>query len=217
MFDKISLLLVDDQELLREGMRVILSLEEDMTVIGEAGNGQEAVSLYDELRPDVVLMDVQMPVLNGIDAVRYICRRDPEAKILILTTFDNDEYVFEGIRAGALNYTLKAASSDLLVQAVRTAYQGDSWLEASVARKIINEFVRQPAPAYEASSLAEPLSEREMEILRLLRNGSRNQEIAAQLHLAEGTVKNYVSTLMAKLNARDRTQAILRAREMGLV
>lgn len=105
MFNKISLLLVDDQELLREGMRVILSLEEDMTVIGEAGNGQEAVSLYDELRPDVVLMDVQMPVLNGIDAVRYICRRDPEAKILILTTFDNDEYVFEGIRAGALNYT----------------------------------------------------------------------------------------------------------------
>jgi len=217
MFDKISPLLVDDQELLRDGMRIILNLEEDMVVVGEAGNGQEAISLYDELRPDVVLMDVQMPVLNGIDAIRFICRRDPSARIIILTTFDNDEYVFEGIRAGALNYALKATSSDYLAKAVRTAYQGDSWLEASVARKIVDEFVRRPPPAYEASVLAEPLSERELEILRLLRNGCRNQEIAAQLHLAEGTVKNYVSALMGKLNARDRTQAVLRARELGLV
>ncbi len=217
MFEKISLLLVDDQELLRDGMRIILNLEEDMVVVGEAGNGQEAISLYDELRPDVVLMDVQMPVLNGIDAIRFICRRDPTARIIILTTFDNDEYIFEGIRAGALNYTLKATSSDYLAKAVRTAYQGDSWLDASVARKIVNEFVRRPAPAYKASGLAEPLSEREIEILRLLRNGCRNQEIAAQLHLAEGTVKNYVSVLMGKLNARDRTQAVLRARELGLV
>ncbi len=217
MFEKISLLLVDDQELLREGMRIIFSLEEDIDVVGEAGNGQEAISLYDELRPDVVLMDVRMPVMDGISAVRYICRRDPEAKIIILTTFDNDEYVFEGIRAGALNYTLKATSSEYLATAVRTAHRGDSWLEAGVARKIINEFVRQPPPAYDVSRLAEPLSERELEILRLLRSGCRNSEIAEKLHLAEGTVRNYVSALMGKLNVRDRTQAVLRARELGLV
>lgn len=217
MFEKISLLLVDDQALMREGMRIILNLEEDMVVVGEAGNGQEAISLYDELRPDVVLMDVQMPVMDGISAVRYICRRDPEAKIIILTTFEKDEYVFEGIRAGALSYTLKATSSEYLATAVRTAYRGDSWLEASVARKIIGEFVRQPPPGYSASRLAEPLSERELEVLGLLRNGCRNSEIAEQLHLAEGTVRNYVSTLMAKLNVRDRAQAVLRARELGLV
>ncbi|MXX27398.1 MAG: response regulator transcription factor [Caldilineaceae bacterium SB0668_bin_21] len=217
MFEKISLLLVDDQELLREGMRIILNLEEDIAVVGEAGNGQEAISLYDELRPDVVLMDVRMPVMDGISAVRYICRRDPEAKIIILTTFDNDEYVFEGIRAGALNYTLKATSSEHLATAVRTAHRGDSWLDVAVARKIINEFVRQPPPAYDVSKLAEPLSERELEILRLLRSGCRNSEIAEQLHLAEGTVRNYVSALMGKLNVRDRTQAVLRAKELGLV
>ncbi len=217
MFDKISLLLVDDQELLREGMRIILNLEEDMMVIGEAGDGQEAVSLYDELQPDVVLMDVQMPVMDGLDAVRYICRRDPQAKIIILTTFDSDEYVFEGIRAGALNYVLKATSSDDLATAVRTAYRGGSYLDVSVARKIVNEFVRQPPPAYEASRLAEPLNEREVEILRLLRDGCRNQEIAARLHLAEGTVKNYVSVLMGKLNVRDRMQAVLRAKELDLL
>ena len=217
MFEKISLLLVDDQALMREGMRVILNLEEDMVVVGEAGNGQEAISLYDELRPDVVLMDVQMPVMDGISAVRYICRRDPEAKIIILTTFEKDEYVFEGLRAGALSYTLKATSSEHLATAVRTAYRGDSWLEASVARKIIGEFVRQPPPAHSVSRLAEPLSERELEVLRLLRNGCRNSEIAEQLHLAEGTVRNYVSTLMGKLNVRDRAQAVLRARELGLV
>ncbi|MDE0199496.1 MAG: response regulator transcription factor [Caldilineaceae bacterium] len=217
MFEKISLLLVDDQALLREGLRIIFSLEEDIDVVGEAGNGQEAISLYDELRPDVVLMDVRMPVMDGISAVRYICRRDPEAKIIILTTFDNDEYVFEGIRAGALNYALKATSSEYLATAVRTAHRGDSWLEAGVARKIINEFVRQPPPAYDVSKLAEPLSERELEILGLLRNGCRNSEIAEQLHLAEGTVRNYVSVLMGKLNVRDRTQAVLRARELGLV
>lgn len=217
MFEKISLLLVDDQALMREGMRIILNLEEDLVVVGEAGNGQEAISLYDELRPDVVLMDVQMPVMDGISAVRYICRRDPEAKIIILTTFEKDEYVFEGIRAGALSYTLKATSSAHLATAVRTAYRGDSWLDASVARKIIGEFVRQPLPAYSASGLAEPLSERELEVLGLLRNGCRNSEIAEQLHLAEGTVRNYVSTLMAKLNVRDRAQAVLRARELGLV
>ena len=217
MSEKISLLLVDDQQLLREGIRIVIDQEEGLTVIGEAGNGQEAIELYAELRPDVVLMDVQMPVMNGLDAIRRICLQDPKAKILILTTFDNDKYVFEGIRAGALGYMLKAMSSSELVAAVRAAYQGNGWLETSVARKIIDEFVRLPSPVGDASSLIEPLNERELDVLRLLAQGCRNQEIAESLHLAEGTVRNYVSSLMAKLHVSDRIQAVLRAKELGLV
>ena len=217
MSEKISLLLVDDQQLLREGMRIVLDLEEDLTVIGEAANGQEAIDLYLELRPDVVLMDVQMPVMNGLDAIRRICQQDPQAKILILTTFDKDEYVFEGIRAGALGYMLKAMSRSELAAAVRAAYRGDGWLETSVARKIIDELVGLPPPAGDASSLIEPLNERELDVLRLLAQGCRNQEIAARLHLAEGTVRNYVSSLMAKLHVSDRTQTVLRAKELRLV
>ncbi len=217
MPETISLLLVDDQELLRQGIRVLLDLEEDLVVVGEAANGQEAVDLYGELRPDVVVMDVQMPVMNGLDATRHICRQDPQAKIIILTTFDNDEYVFEGIRAGALGYMLKARPSSELAAAVRTAQQGAAWIETTVARKVLDEFSRLPPPEHSPSSLVEPLSQREVEILHLLKNGCRNLEIAERLHLAEGTVKNYVSNLMAKLNARDRAQAVSRARELGLL
>ena len=217
MSEKISLLLVDDQELLRAGMRIILDLEEDLTVVGEAGNGREAIDLYAEPRPNVVLMDVQMPVMNGIEVIRGICNRDPEAKILILTTFDHDEYAFEGIRAGALGYMLKAMSSSELGAAVRSAYRGGSWLETSIARKIVDEFSRIRPPVSHGSRLPEPLNERELEILRLLAAGLRTREIAAQLHLAEGTVKNYISTLMGKLNVRDRAQAVLRARELSLI
>jgi len=218
MSEMISLLLVDDQQLLREGMRILLELEEDMTVVGEAGNGREAIDLYAKLRPDVVLMDVQMPEMNGIDATRQIYMQDPAAAILILTTFDSDEYVFEGIRAGALGYILKAMSGDELARAVRTAYRGDAWLEVSVARKIIDSFTRTPPSSDPpVSRLFTPLSEREREVLHLMGQGCRNREIAARLHLAEGTVKNYVSSLMGKLNAQDRTQAALRAQKLGLV
>jgi len=136
MSEKISLLLVDDQALLRAGMRIILDLEEDLTVVGEAENGREAIELDAELLPDVVLMDVLMPGMNGIEAIRGICNRDPEAKILILTTFDHDEYIFEGIQAGALGYMLKAMSSSELGAAVRSACRGGSWLETSIARKL---------------------------------------------------------------------------------
>ncbi len=217
--EMISLLLADDQRLLREGIRILLDLEEDLAVVGEAENGQEAVDLYAELKPDVVLMDVQMPEMNGVDATRRICMQDPQARILILTTFDNDEYIFEGIRAGALGYILKAMSSSALAEAVRTAYRGDTWLEASIARKLINEFAHMAPSAHDddASRLTEPLSERELEVLRLLANGCSNREIATRLYLAEGTVKNYASSLMGKLNVRDRAQAVLRAQELGLV
>lgn len=218
--EPISVLLVDDQQLLREGMRILLDLEESLKVVGEANNGEEAITLYGQLQPDVVLMDVQMPTMNGLEATRRICLEDPQAKILILTTFNDDEYVFEAIRAGAVGYVLKAMSPGELASAVRSAYRGNPWLEASVARKLIDEFARTPpqALAYaDASSLPEPLNERELEILRLMANGQRNRQIATQLHLAEGTVKNYVTSLLEKLNTPDRTQAILRARELGLV
>lgn len=155
--------------------------------------------------------------MNGIEAIRGICNQYPEAKILILATFDHDEYIFEGIQAGALGYILKAMSSSKLRAAVRSAYRGDSWLETSIARKIVDEFSRIRPPVSHGSRLAEPLNEQELEILRLLTAGLRTREIAAQLHLAEGTVKNYISTLMGKLNVRDRAQAVLRARELNLI
>lgn len=218
MPEMISLMLVDDQQLLRDGMRTLLELEEDLTVVGEAGNGKEAIDLYPKLQPDVVLMDVQMPEMNGIDATRHIFMQDPQAKIIILTTFDEDEYVFEGIRAGALGYILKAMSGDELARAVRTAHRGDAWLEVSVARKIIDNFTHMPQSSDPpVPRLLNPLNERELEVLHLLTQGCRNREIAARLHLAEGTVKNYVSSLMRKLNVQERAQAVLRAKKLGLV
>jgi len=218
MSEKIRVMLVDDQQLFREGMGILIDAIEDLTVAGEAGNGEEAIELYAELRPDVVLMDVQMPAMNGVEATLRILEQDPEAKILILTTFDNDEYVFEGLRAGAVGYILKAMSSDELGRAVRVAHQGNVWIEVSVARKLVGELMRvPPASTEEASSLIEPLSEREREILQLMARGARNREIAATLHLAEGTVKNYVSSLMRKMYVEDRVQVVVRAKDLGLV
>ena len=218
MSEKIRVMLVDDQQLFREGMVILIGAIEDLTFVGEAGNGLEAIQLYAELRPDVVLMDVQMPEMNGVEATRRILAQDPDAKILILTTFDNDEYVFEGMRAGAVGYVLKAMSSDELGRAVRVAHRGDVWIDVSVARKLISEMTRVPPPSIdEPSSLIEPLSEREREILQLMAKGSRNREIAARLHLTEGTVRNYVSSLIKKMYVEDRVQVVVRARELGLV
>ena len=214
----IRLLLVDDQRLLREGMRILLELEPDLKVVGEAANGVEALARYAELRPDVVLMDVKMPEMDGVAATRQLLIDHPEAKVVILTTFDDDEYVFEGIRAGALGYLLKALSGEELADAIRTVAAGGALIEPSVARKVMAEFARTSHPsAQTAEKLIEPLSEREIDVLRLLANGLSNREIAGQLFLAEGTVKNYVSSAMQKLSVRDRTQAALRAKELGLL
>lgn len=214
----IRILLVDDQRLMREGVRILLDLEPDMQVVGEAGDGRAAIAVYTELRPDVVLMDIRMPELDGVEATRRIVADDPVAKVIILTTFDDDEYVFEGVRAGALGYMLKAASGEELADAVRTVAAGGALIEPSVARRVMAEFARISRPSPErVETLLEPLSEREVDILKLLALGLANREIADRLHLAEGTVKNYVSSLMQKLNVRDRTQAALRARELDLI
>jgi len=214
----IRVLLIDDQRLMRDGLRTLLELEPDLTVIGEGGNGQEALAAYAELQPDVVLMDVRMPGMDGVEATRQICAQWPTARIIILTTFDEDEYVFAGLRAGALGYLLKAISGAELASAVRTVAAGGALIDAAVTRKVVAEFARLAQPVRPLTAgLAEPLSARELDILKLLAQGHTNREIAQQLFLAEGTVKNYVTVLLQKIGARDRTQAALRAREQGLL
>ena len=218
MTEQIRILLVDDQRLMREGLRILLDLEPDLEIAGEATNGQEALDAYAEIEPDVVLMDVRMPGMDGVEATWRLRERWPSALIIILTTFDDDEYVFEGLRAGARGYLLKDVSGHDLADAVRTVAAGGALIEPSVARRVVAEFARMAPPAREPDDgLAEPLSEREREILRLMAQGLTNREIADRLSLAQGTVKNYVTTILQKLGARDRTQAALRARELGLL
>jgi DNA-binding NarL/FixJ family response regulator len=216
--DPIRILLVDDQRLMREGLRILLELESDLEVVGEAENGQAALGAYADLQPDVVLMDIRMPGMDGVEATWRLRERWPEARVIILTTFDDDEYVFEGLRAGARGYLLKDVSGYDLAEAVRTVAAGGALIEPSVARKVVAEFARLAPPARTAEvGLAEPLSEREVDILRLLAQGLTNRQIADRLSLAEGTVKNYITAILQKLGTRDRTQAALRARELGVI
>lgn len=218
MADPVRLLLVDDQRLMRDGLRTLLEMEPQMAVAGEASNGQEALDQYAALRPDVTLMDVRMPVMDGVEATRRLRARWPDARVIILTTFDDDEYVFEGLRAGALGYLLKDVSMAELTDAIHTVMAGGVLIEPSVARKVVAEFARMaPQSSAAAADLVEALSEREIEILKLLAEGLTNREIAGRLYLAEGTVKNYVTNILGKIGVRDRTQAALRARELGLL
>ena len=214
----IRLLLVDDQALFREGLSTLLSVYSDLDIIGEASNGEEALQLAEELHPDVVLMDLRMPVLDGVTATRRLKETRPSSRVIILTTFDDDEYVFDGLRAGAVGYLLKDVSSEILVEAIRTTARGESFLQPNIAAKLVAEFARMDeTPAPSAQELVEPLSSRELEILALVAEGASNKEIAAQLFIAEGTVKNHVTNILGKLGVRDRTQAALKAREMGLI
>lgn len=215
----IRILLVDDQALFREGLRTLLSLHADIDVVGEAGNGQEALAAAETLRPDVVLMDLRMPVLDGVAATRRLRESGHPARVIVLTTFDDDDTVFDGLRAGAVGYLLKDVSSDKLVEAIRAAARGESFLQPSIAAKVLAEFNRlETRPALPAAPvLLEPLSERELEILARVAAGDSNKEIAAALYITEGTVKNHVTNILGKLGVRDRTQAALRARELGLI
>jgi len=208
-------LLVDDQTLFREGLRTLLSSQPDLEVAGEAGDGEEALREAARLRPDVVLMDLRMPLLDGVAATRRLRAVQPACRVIALTTFDDDEYVFEALRAGAVGYLLKDVSSPKLFEAVRVAARGESFLQPSVAAKVVAEFARLSAPAL--SPLVEPLSERECQVLLLLAEGATNREIASRLCIAPGTVKNHVTSILGKLGVSDRTQAALKAREMGLV
>jgi len=214
----IRVLLVDDQALFREGLRILISLHEDIEVVGEAGDGQEALAVAAALRPDVILMDLRMPRLDGVAATRRLREALPAGRIIVVTTFDDDELVFEGLRAGAVGYLLKDVSSDKLVEAIRAAARGESFLQPSIAAKVLAEFNRLgPAPPPQPEALTEPLSERELEILRRVAAGESNKEVAARLYITEGTVKNHVTNILGKLGVRDRTQAALRARELGLL
>ncbi len=218
MTDPVRVMVVDDQRLMREGLRILLELGPDIEVVGEASDGAEALARYEELKPDVVLMDVRMPVMDGVEATRRLTESDPSARVIILTTFDDDAYVFDGLRAGALGYLLKDVSGSELADAIRTVVGGGALIEPSVARKVVKAFARlSPRRRSTEPVLAEPLSEREREVLRLLAQGLSNREIADRLFLAEGTVKNYVSSILQKTGARDRTQAAILAKEWGII
>jgi DNA-binding NarL/FixJ family response regulator len=218
MTDNITLLIVDDQRLMREGLRTLLELEHGFEIVGEAASGQDAIDAYSQLNPDVVLMDIRMPGMDGVEATRRLCASWPGARVIILTTFDDDANVFEGLRAGAVGYLLKDLSGQELANAVRTVYKGGALIEPTVAKRVVAEFARLHPPARSIDQgLAEPLSERELDVLKLISAGLSNREIGNKLGLSEGTVKNYVTSVLQKIGVRDRTQAALRGRELGLI
>lgn len=212
----IRILIADDQALFREALRTLISLQPDLEVVGEAANGEEALRATELLRPDVVLMDLQMPVLDGVAATRRLHAEKPDCRIIALTTFDDDEYVFDCLRSGAVGYLLKDAPSENLFAAIRAAVRGESFLQPSVTSRVLAEFTRLSDQPSVSSKLVEPLSDREREILRLISKGSSNREIADELYITEGTVKNHVTNILGKLNVRDRTQAALKARELDI-
>ncbi|MFN6469358.1 MAG: response regulator [Nostoc sp. SerVER01] len=206
----IKVLLVDDQSLIRQGLRALLELEPDLEIIGEAENGQEAINFVAELQPDVVLLDIRMPIMDGVAATREIQKRFPKTKILVLTTFDDNEYVSAALQSGAMGYLLKDTPSEELAVAIRAVYKGYTQLGPGIVKKLLTQF-SQPAPTQSApvpSSLTE-LTPREKEVLRLIAIGASNREIAQELYISEGTVKNHVTNILNRLNLRDRTQAAI--------
>ena len=219
----IRVALVDDQELVRAGFRMVLDAQEDMTVVGEAGDGLAAARLAREREIDVMVMDVRMPELDGVAATREICQASERPRILILTTFDLDEYAFAGLRAGASGFLLKSAPPEELLYAIRCVHNGDAVVAPSTTRRLINRFLPQMPPAHLSLPLADPppglaqLTAREQEVLAKVGSGQSNTEIAALLHISEATVKTHVGHIMAKLGLRDRIQAVVYAYENGLI
>lgn len=205
----IRLLLVDDQPLFRQGLASLLSVEDDLEVVGQANHGNEAIALTNQLQPDVILMDVRMPVCDGVVATHEIYQRYPWIRILILTTFDEDEYIWRSLQAGALGYLLKSTPAKAVASAIRTLAQGHSQLGPTIAPKVFAQ-INPPAAKKDYQHL---LNEREIEVLKLLSQGNNNQEIAQALHLTEGTVKNYITRILGQLGVRDRTQAALWAQK----
>ena len=225
---RIRLLLVDDQSLFREALRTLLSLQADFEIVAEAGDGEQAIAAVARHRPDVVLMDLRMPVMGGLEATRRIMAGASSStgaapRIMVLTTFDEDNEVFEALRAGAIGYLLKASNAEKLCGAIRAAAQGSSVLEPAIAAKLMagidraGPVARDARRAADSVGLAEPLSARELDVLRFLTEGCSNKEIGARLKISEGTVKNHMTNVLGKLGVLDRTQAALKARELGLI
>ena len=210
----IKVAIVDDQAMVRAGFRLIVESQSDMEVAGEAGDGREAVELVRRARPDVVLMDVRMPRMDGIEATRQIAS---STRVVILTTYELDEYVFDALAAGASAFLLKAAPPEDLVRAIRVVAEGDSLLAPSVTRRLIVEFAKRPARVAAKPKLLDTLTEREREVLAEVAHGLTNSEIAARLHVSETTVKTHVAHLLDKLELRDRVHAVILAYEVGLV
>jgi DNA-binding NarL/FixJ family response regulator len=207
----IQVLLVDDQALFLEGLANLLALEEDLEIVGQAYDGQEAIAFTSKFQPDVILMDVRMPICDGVKATREIHKSYPAIKIMVLTTFDEDEYIWRSLQAGALGYLLKNTSSQQIAGAIRTLYQGHCQLDSTVAAKVFAQL--NPPVLSKQKDKRHLFSDREIEILKLLGKGQNNREIAQTLHLTEGTIKNYITNIFCQLGVRDRTQAALWAKQ----
>jgi DNA-binding NarL/FixJ family response regulator len=214
----IRVLIADDQELVRSGFAMILEAEADITVVGEAEDGYAALAASGQLDPDVVLMDIRMPGLDGIEATRRLrATAGSQPKILILTTFDLDEYLYEAMKSGASGFLLKDAPKHELIHAVRSVAAGDALLAPVLTRRLIEQYVRRPPPGARSTAELAALTERELEVLRCLGRGQTNTEIAAELYLSQATIRTHVSHILAKLNLRDRVQAVVLAYETGLI
>ncbi len=210
----INVLVVDDHLIVRKGIRALLATEPDLTVVGEATNGKEAIAQNEALHPDVILMDLVMPEMDGIDAIKHITGQNPEARIVVLTSFATDEKVFPAIKAGALGYLLKDSAPEELVHAIRQVQRGESSLHPTIARKLLQEMSRPPQPPKPPTT--EPLTERELAVLKLVAQGLSNQDIADDLVISEATVRTHVSNILGKLHLASRTQAALYALREGL-
>ena len=214
----IRIVLVDDQALFRESLALLLGAQPDLQVVGEAANGEAALHLVATVRPQVVLMDLRMPILDGVAATRRLRADHPDVQVIALTTFDDDVDMFAALRAGAIGYLLKDVSGETLFAAVRMAARGESFLPPPIATKVVAELARiADSPQVRPQPLPHPLSERELEIVGLLARGATNREIAAALVLAEGTIKNHLTNILGKLGARDRTEAALIAKDLGII
>jgi DNA-binding NarL/FixJ family response regulator len=213
----IRVLIADDEAIVRDGLRTILDLEADMTVVGEAADGAQAVAAARELTPDVVLVDIRMPGMDGIEATRLMLRAANPPRVLVLTTFDRNEYVYEAMRAGASGFLLKDVRRHQLAEAVRTVVKGDTLLAPTITRRLIEEFCTRPSPATTTPPALAELTPREVEVLTYVARGHSNAEIAAALFVAESTVKTHIARIMAKLSLTDRTQAVITAYETGLI
>ena len=218
MSNAIRLVIADDQQLFREAIKTLLSVQTEFIVVAEAANGDEAIQYVEQYHPEIVLMDLRMPIMDGVQATRYITAHYPETHVVILTTFDDDNDLFDGLKAGAVGYLLKDITSDQLFEGIRSAAKGEFFLLPSETAKIVAEFSRLSNTTEDTNSIqVENITKREIEILKLVSTGASNKDIADILVITEGTVKNHISNILGKLDVKDRLQAAAKARQKGLL